>query len=57
MMDWERAEEHLKESEQAYTEIGSVGYFALTTFIRPMRDRFNKGERTQELHDEIMGIS
>jgi len=24
--------------------------------IRPVRDRFNKGERTQELYDEIMGI-
>ncbi len=56
-MDWNRAEEYLKECEQAYTEIGSAGYFALNTFIKPMRDRFNKGERTQELYDEIMGIA
>jgi len=29
----------------------------MNVVIRPVRDRFNKGERTQELYDEIMGIS
>lgn len=55
-MDWEQAESWLKEIEQMYTEIGSSGYLALTIVIRPLRDRFNKGERTQELYDEIMEL-
>jgi hypothetical protein len=55
-MDWEKAESWLKEIENMYTEIGSAGYLALNCVIRPLRDRFNKGERTQELHDEIMSL-
>lgn len=57
MLNWEIAEEHLKECESAYAEIGSAGYFALTHVIRPLRDRFNSGERTLEIYDEIMNIS
>lgn len=53
MLDWEKAEEYLKTCEQAYAEIGSAGYFVLTFTIRPIRDRFNKGERTEELYNEI----
>ncbi len=55
-MDWNKAEQHLKEAEAAYSEIGSAGYFALAFVIRPVRDRFNEGERTQELYDEILDI-
>lgn len=55
-MDWEKAESWLKSVEQMYTEIGSVGYFTLTAIIRPLRDRFNKGDRSQELYDEIMEL-
>jgi hypothetical protein len=55
-MDWEKAEEHLALCEKAYTEIGSAGYFALTFTIRPLRDRFNTGERTQELYDDINAL-
>lgn len=56
-MNWEIAEGHLIESEKAYSAIGSSGYFALNHVIRPLRDRYNKGERTQDLYDSIMGIS
>lgn len=55
-MDWKSAEEHLGSIEKAYTEIGSSGYAALNLFIRPLRDRFNKGERTQDLYNEIMKL-
>jgi len=51
MLDWDKAESWLKEIEQMYTEIGSIGYLALNLTIRPLRDRFNKGERTIELYD------
>ena len=57
MLDWRIAEEHLKKAEAAYTEMGSAGYFTLNVVIRPLRDRFNNGERTEELYDLIMGIS
>lgn len=57
MLDWDKAEEHLSTAESAYAEIGSAGYFALTYVIRPLRDRFNKGERTTELYDLIMDIA
>lgn len=56
MLDWEKAESWLKEIENMYTEIGSAGYLALNCVIRPLRDRFNGGERTQELYDEIMTL-
>lgn len=56
MLNWEEAEEHLCFIEQMYTEIGSSGYLALNTTIRPLRDRYNKGERTEELYDEIMAL-
>jgi hypothetical protein len=57
MINWNEAEQHLRTCEAAYAEIGSAGYIVLTTVIQPLRDRFNKGERTVELHEEIMGIS
>ena len=56
-MDWKLAEEHLKTAEEAYAEIGSAGYFALTHVIRPLRDRFNDGERAEELYNQIMDIA
>jgi len=55
--DWSVAENHLEQCEDAYTSIGSSGYFVLVTVVRPLRDRFNKGERTQELYDAILSVS
>lgn len=57
VLDWKEAEEHLKAAEEAYTGIGSAGYFALNIVIRPLRDSFNNGERTEELYNLIMDIS
>ena len=57
VLDWALAEEHLNKAEEAYTKIGSAGYFTLNYVIRPLRDRFNAGERTEELYNLIMGIS
>jgi hypothetical protein len=56
-LDWEKAEEYLKTCESAYAEIGSAGMFALNFVIMPLRNRFNGGERTGGLFDEIMDIS
>ena len=55
--DWTEAIAYLELAEKLYTEIGSVGYLALTITIRPLRDRYNKGERSQELLEEILDIA
>lgn len=52
-MDWDKAEEHIRELKEAYEEIGALGQFGLY-FINELIDRLDKGERTQELYDEIM---
>ena len=56
-LDWEKAEYRLKETEEAYAEIGAVGMFAMTYVITPVRNRFNNGERTAALYRDIFEIS
>ena len=56
-IDWNLAEEYLKECESAYAETGTAGALCMNIIIRPLRDRFNRGERTVELYDEIMDLS
>ncbi|MDE1971119.1 MAG: hypothetical protein KGI50_06130 [Patescibacteria group bacterium] len=52
--NWSIAEEHLKNVLIAYKEIGSAGLFALSVVINPLKARYECGERTQKLYDEIM---
>jgi uridine kinase len=54
-MDWERAKNHLNEMLANYVAIGWPGRFAIDGVILPLKARLNKGERTRELYDEIMG--
>lgn len=53
---WEEAENYLNECIKAYKEIGFAGRFGLM-YIYPLKDRLDRGIRTDELYDEIMGIS
>lgn len=55
--DWSEAEDYLLAVEKAYSEIGSAGYVCLTFTIRPLRDRYNSGERTDDLWNSIMEVS
>lgn len=55
-LDWKRAEEYLKEVRRQYCEIGMAGIPGLRISIDPLLVRFERGERTQELHSEIMGL-
>ena len=55
-MNWKEAEEWLYEIREAYIETGFAGSFALTLTINPLVKRFEDGERTQELFDEIMEL-
>ncbi len=51
---WINAKKHLDYIVQSYIDIGASGQLALVVTIFPLRTRFAKGERTDELHDEIM---
>jgi len=55
-LDWEKAKKHIQEARMNYTEIGVPGLAALTITINPLFVRLEKGERTQELFDEIMAL-
>lgn len=55
--DWDAADSHLQACERAYSAIGGLGQPTMTTVINPVRDRYNKGERTRELYKEIMAIA
>jgi len=59
-VDWQEAEDHLTEVLEAYEGcIGLAGVAvgpALQYVIYPLRDRFQAGERTEKLHQEIMEL-
>lgn len=55
-MNWEKAKDYLQRCEKVYTEIGSNGYWVLNIVVRPLRDRFNEGERSEDLYNAIMNI-
>jgi len=55
-MDWKKAEKRLKTIRGLYTEIGVSGLSALQIVINPLLIKFEKGERTQELYNNIMSL-
>lgn len=54
-MDWEQAENYLYLMKGLYESIGSAGMFGLM-FMEPIINRFENGERSEELYNEIMSI-
>jgi len=57
MMNWEKAKNYLYEIKREYENIGFAGVFGLSVTINPLVKRFEDGERTQELYDEITGLN
>ncbi len=53
---WKNAEQWLKEIRQMYTDIGGSGVMALTFTINPILIRFERGERTDKIYNEIMNL-
>ena len=51
---WVKAYAYLKDCIVAYTEIGWTGRFALDGILLPLKKRYDNGERTKELYNEIM---
>jgi hypothetical protein len=55
--NWPEVEERLKELKQAYTEIGQAGAFVREFVLYPLQDRWDKGERSRALAEEVMAVS
>ena len=55
-MDWEKAEDHVRYIKQCYEEIGVSGRPVLVTVLIPLLSRFDAGERSQELYDEMVEV-
>ncbi len=56
-LNWDEAKSHLNEIRRMYFDIGVAGVPALTAVINPLFLRFEKGERTVELHEAIISLS
>ncbi len=60
-MDWDLALTRLNEAiDRAiddYYSSGVVGYLRFHTHLMPLKRRFESGERTQQLYDQIMYLS
>ncbi len=59
-MDWEKAKRHFDAVRKIYEDMeGTPGVnttFALRAVFDPLAVRYNNGERTQELHDEMLAV-
>ena len=56
-LDWTKAKEYLDEVRHNYTSIGSAGLLAFQLTINPLLIKFEKGDRSKDLYDEIMDLS
>ncbi len=56
-LDWTMAYAHLQEVRRQYVEIGGPGVLALTITLNPLVVRYERGERTQKLYDEILATT
>lgn len=54
--DWARVVNHLATMEASYAAIDSPGAFVREHVLRPLRDRYNRGERTAALAAEILAV-
>lgn len=52
--DWDRAINYLNSLIAEYTAIGPTGLFGLNLVLLPLKNRYDKGERTRELYDAIL---
>lgn len=59
-LDWEAARKYFDEVRSEYQRLaGTPGVnteLALSLTFRPLAQRFESGERTRELYDEMMGV-
>ena len=53
-LDWKLAENTLNMWIAEYSGIGPAGQLGLQLVLLPLKRRFDSGERTPELYEEIM---
>jgi hypothetical protein len=56
MMDWDKAQAHLKEMTEAYQNIPMRSSWFGIGVLNGLRQRFDAGERTEELYQEILDV-
>ena len=57
-LDWPKAKAYLDQVQRNYEELpGGVGRFGLAITIMPLQDRYERGERTEWLYNEIMELN
>lgn len=56
-LDWDEAKKWLDRIRKDYTEIGASGLIGLHVTINPLLIRYERGERTKSLYDDIMDLS
>lgn len=55
-MDWTKAEERIRMYQKMYEGIGPSGVLGLVVTINPLVERFEKGERTEDLYKAINAV-
>lgn len=56
-LDWQKAEDHLRFFMAEYAALpGGVGQFGLQLTLVPLFNRYQSGERTEELYNEMMEV-
>jgi hypothetical protein len=55
-LNWKAAETRLREIRQAYVDAGRAGLLGLRGTLDPLMVRFERGERTAELHAAMMAV-
>ena len=53
-LEWLAAYEHLQEVRRIYVDVGAAGVPALSLSLNPLLLRYARGERTPELHAEML---
>ncbi len=60
MMDWDKAKQHFDDVRKRYQELeGTPGVnttLALRLTFDPLSIRYNNGERSQDLYDEMIAV-
>ena len=54
--EWQKAIQYLETMIVEYASIGMSGRFGLDAVLVPLRKRYEAGERTRKLYDEIMTV-
>lgn len=59
-MDWRKPKKHFDIMRKYYQDLGGVKGINTTIALRmvfdPLAKRYNSGERTQKLYDEMMAV-